>query len=957
MGLLSLLGAFLASSFLAAPAADAQGPVWAISSASSPTNFAAGDETGDDRYVLTVVDVGTGPAQGNPIEVTDTLPSGITASGISGEDLGNGQPLSCHLTPTLSCNYEGFEVAPGDVLQIEIAVKVSSGVATSVDNSAMVTGGGAEASGTVEGTTTISSAEAGFGVSGFATTWSGPQAGTSVNITAGFTFNQVVSGGETIPAVAAKEVILNLPPGFLANPRALPKCAVSEIVGGTCSAGAAVGVAFMSTRSEHGGEPASYSSLVYNAEPLFGEPWAVVLILPSGPLRLPLTLRSNGDFGLRIAAAALPEVNALISMTMTLWGVPGAYDGAGPDHVVAGGAPSFGGAVGASARFLTSAGKCGAPLPDSTLVADSWALPGVFVEASSPTSALTGCNGLSFDPSLALTPDISEANEPSGYELDLTIPQTEEPEKPASAELREATVTLPEGATVSLSSADGLKACTQAQAGLDSTSASTCPEASKVGEVSLQTPLLASPLHGHVFFAAPIENPLGASLAVYLLAEGPGLQIKLAAQLRSNPVNGQLTIVFRELPQIPISGLDVRFYGGARALLSTPSECGVVTGTSELTPWSGNAAALVSSSFEVDSRANGVPCAVPPPFGPIFQAGSTTTGEADVYDSLTMLLSRADQEEQFGGITIQAPSAVAQMFSGVPPCGEPQASSGTCPTSSEVGTVAAQAGLGPDPADLNGYVYLTGAHGGSTQGLSIVLPVAPGPFELGAVVVRASTQIDSVTGRLNIASDRLPSVVSGVPLNLKALVLQFTHGEFRIAPDGCEPLTVTGTITSLQGSSVSASADPLGASSSSCPPPESPSPAPIGGNGVSHGSASELLIGKRITTIGGGRVAVELTCSAKSECRGSLILTIKTKTRGRKRRSKTTSIGKAAFSVPPGKVTAVKLKLDAAAWAALKADHGRLNATMTVRKVSPEPVQIFAQKVQLVRTQPAKRRP
>jgi len=126
---------------------------------------------------------------------------------------------------------------------------------------------------------------------------------------------------------------------------------------------------------------------------------------------------------------------------------------------------------------------------------------------------------------------------------------------------------------------------------------------------------------------------------------------------------------------------------------------------------------------------------------------------------------------------------------------------------------------------------------------------------------------------------------------------------------------------------------------------------------MSHGSASELLIGKRIPTIGGGRVAVELTCRAKSECRGSLILSIKTETRGRKRRSKTTSIGKAAFSVPPGKVTAIKLKLDAAAWAALKADHGRLNATMTVLKVSPAPVQTFAQKVQLVRTQPAKRRP
>jgi hypothetical protein len=679
----------------------ADGPMWAISSASSPTNFVAGDETGKDMYVLTVVDTGDGSTtEGSPIEVVDTLPSGLVASGISGEDLGNGQALSCGLMPTLGCSYEGFKMAPGDVLQIEIRVKVSPGIASSMVNSTTVTGGGAADGASIRDPTTISSAGAGFGISDFAAMWSGTQAGASVNLTAGFTLNQVVTGGgKTVPAVDAKEVALNLPPGFVTNPTAVPQCSVSEAEKDACPASAAVGVAFTSSSSEVGGAPAQYSSLVYNASPSLGEPGALVLMLPNGPVRLGLTIRTDGDYGLRMAANDLSQVDALISMTLTLWGDPGAYDGfgAGPDHVVAGGAPSFGSPGGQVARFLTSAGACGGAAPASTLSADSWAAPGMFDEAFSMTPAVTGCQRLPFAPSLSVAPDVIAADEPSGYEVDLHIPQPEDPEGLASADLEDAAVTLPEGAGISLSAANGLKACTEAEVGLGSPAAVTCPDASKVGQAAIRTPLLVNPLEGAVYLAAPNENPFGSPLAMYVVAEDPvtGVRVKFAGQLEPDPVTGRLTIVLRELPQLPISGLELHFFGGARALLSTPSTCGLATSTSELTPWSGNVGVMAFSDFELDSGPNGTPCSEPRPFSPIFQAGSTTAGEADAYDSLTLLLSRTDQETELGTIAIQTPPAVAQMFAGVPPCGEPQASEGKCPTASEIGTAAAAVGLGP----------------------------------------------------------------------------------------------------------------------------------------------------------------------------------------------------------------------------------------------------------------------
>jgi hypothetical protein len=947
VGLLLALGAGVG----AAPA-DADVQAWAISSASSPTNFRAGDETGDDTYVLTVVDNGFGSAtSGSPIEITDALPSGLTASGISGEDLGNGRALTCRLTPTLGCSYEGFEMAPGDVLQIKLAVKVAPGVASSVVNSATVAGGGAAVAASAEDPTTISSMSAGFGVSSFAVGWSGTQAGASVNLIAGFTLNQLVSGGETIPAADPKEVALSLPRGFVTNTSTTSACSSVEAAKGACPAAAAVGVAFASTASGKGDAPAPYSSLVYNATPSPGEIGALVLFLPSGPVWLGLTLRTNGGDQLRLAARDLPQVDPLISMTLTLWGVPAADNGSGaaPDHVIAGGSPSFGSPGGPAKRFLTSAGTCDGAEPASTLAADSWVAPSVSAEASSTSAELTGCNRLPFNPLLHVASDVAEAETPSGYEVDLDVPQPEAAEGLASAELKEATVTLPEGADLTLSAADGLQACTEAQVALDSPAPATCPDAAKVGRVAIRAPLLSNPLEGAMYLAAPQENPFGSPVALYIVAEEPlsGVRVKLAAQLEPNPVTGQLTIVLHELPQIPVSALEMHFFSGARALLSTPPLCGAFTGTSELTPWSQDTGVIASSTFEIEQGLSGAPCSGSRAFSPAFQAGSVAAGEADTYQSLTFLVTRAEGEEELGAIAIQAPAPVAQMFAGVPACEEPEAPQGTCQAASEVGTVTARAGLGYAAAELSGDVYLTGPYGGGAQGLEIVLPIDPGPFELGSLVVRASAQVDPATRRLTIATDRLPSVVDGVPLHLGALRLQLDRGQFRISPDGCEPLTVTGTISSPQDSSVTIATEPLGVSSSPCPSPPAVTTATT--EGVSP-TATVSLVGAHIPTKRNGRGAIELRCIGTATCHGTLTLIVKRPTRMRgKRRFETTTIGAAAFSVAAGTTATVQLELNATGRALLAADHGRLNARLTIRKASPAPSQTRFEKVQLVR--------
>ena len=153
----------------------------------------------------------------------------------------------------------------------------------------------------------------------------------------------------------------------------------------------------------------------------------------------------------------------------------------------------------------------------------------------------------------------------------------------ASADLREASVALPAGFAISPSAAGGREACTPAEIGLNDAKAPTCPEPSKVGTATIATPLLEDPLEGSLYLAQPYDNeaafgspehPGGSLLALYLVAEGDGMLIKLAGNVQANPQTGRLTVTFAKLPQLPIGELRLSLYGGERALLATPAACG-----------------------------------------------------------------------------------------------------------------------------------------------------------------------------------------------------------------------------------------------------------------------------------------------------------------------------------------------------------------------------------------------
>ncbi len=165
-------------------------------------------------------------------------------------------------------------------------------------------------------------------------------------------------------------------------------------------------------------------------------------------------------------------------------------------------------------------------------------------------------------------------------------------------------------------------------------------------------------------------------------------------------------------------------------------------------------------------------------------------------------MARQSGEQRLSGVRVVAPPGVVGALKGVAQCPEPQASRGECPGDSEVGEATIAAGPGVDPVWIKGHIYLTGPYAGAPFGLSIALPAAAGPFDLGQAVVRARVEVDSHTAQLIISSDPLPSIIRGVPLDIRTVNITINRAGFIVNPTNCAPLSVTGTISSTAGARV-----------------------------------------------------------------------------------------------------------------------------------------------------------
>jgi hypothetical protein len=401
------------------------------------------------------------------------------------------------------------------------------------------------------------------------------------------------------------------------------------------------------------------------------------------------------------------------------------------------------------------------------------------------------------------------------------VPQNQDALGLAEANLKDATVRLPAGLVIDPAGANGLAACSPAQIELHGPNPASCPAAAKIGDVEVDTPLLDHPLHGSVFVATPRENPFHSLLAIYVAVNDPqsGVVVKLAGHVEPDPATGRLTTTFSENPQLPFEDFKLSFFGGSQAVLSTPTTCATYTTTSRLAPWTSPAGAdaTPSDSFPVDNAPGGGPCPVTEsqlPTAADFDAG-TVTPLAGTFSPFVMHLTRADGSQRLSAVAVTLPPGLLGRLAGIAYCpqaaiqqaeqrqgpdgGSLELASPSCPANSEIGRVVVGVGAGAKPLTVQGKAYLAGPYKGAPLSLVIVTPAVAGPFDLGVVVVRAALSVDQQTAQVSAVSDPLPTILEGIPLDVRSLAVELNRPNFTLNPTSCEALAVSGKAISTAG--------------------------------------------------------------------------------------------------------------------------------------------------------------
>jgi hypothetical protein len=642
-------------------------------------------------------------------------------------------------------------------------------------------------------------------------------------MTVNFNVNSVFSPAieARVPVGDIKELEVGLPAGVVVNPKSTPtRCTEqallhSEVdeIDEACPLSSVIGV----TRSFTG--PITNSSPVYNMVPPVGEAAELGFIVKGTvAVHILSKIRTGTDSGISSITPGLGQVY-LLGNKLTLWGDP-----SDPIHDPERGFCDYSTVKEDEAKQDAETGKhidlchvepnneplltlptsCTGALQSSISV-DSWQEPEVFVNDSNETLGMTGCDKLRLSPSFTAVPDTVQADTPTGLTFDLNTPQEGLVAKHALAapDLRTTTVTLPAGVAINPGQAAGLVACQPSETGVGTTAPPSCPAASKVGTVEITTPLLDNKFFGNVYVLP--SNPPNLELLVGASAEG--INIKLVGQVHLDPVTGQLTTTFANTPQLPFSDLKLSFSGGAQAALTTPTHCGVYTTVGDFVPWSSPESpdAITEGSFAITSGPAGSPCPGSVlPFSPSMIAGATTD-QAGGFTNFSLLLQRADGQQRINSLQFKTPEGLLGMISKVPLCEEPQAAQGTCSSASQIGHTVVAAGPGPYPLVVPGPnqapapIYLTGGYKGAPYGLSIAVPVIAGPFNLGTVVVRSKIEVDPHTTELTVTTDPLPSILDGVPTDLRTINAVIDRPGFMFNPTDCNPRAFSGTAFSVEG--------------------------------------------------------------------------------------------------------------------------------------------------------------
>lgn len=438
-------------------------------------------------------------------------------------------------------------------------------------------------------------------------------------------------------------------------------------------------------------------------------------------------------------------------------------------------------------------------------------------EAATPTGA-TGCDKVPFEPTVAVNPTGPKATdtaEPVTVEVGIPF-EKGKPEGITNSYLKTAKVTLPEGMGINPSSANGLVACTNQQFAMGTNDPVACPNDSKIGTVTVETPSLpAGSIGGAVYVGEPLKNGPGTSesgeqFRIFIHASGPerGVNVRLVGKISLNSQTGQITATVEENPEAPFSSFQIHLDGGPKGTLSTPYTCGPNKTVTELDPWSGNPAAKPSGEFTLTNFPGGGSCPKSlgeRPFTPSYSAKSDSS-KAGAYSPFRVSMGRSDGQQELKAVNVTLPKGLTGKLAGIPYCSEQaiaaaQAASGkaeqahaSCSSESAIGSATITAGTGSAPFKTSGTAYLAGPYKNAPLSLAIITPAVAGPYDLGTVVVRVALNVNPETAQVNAVSDAIPNVFGGVKLDIRSIDVNVDRSKFMLNPTNCAAQATTGSI-------------------------------------------------------------------------------------------------------------------------------------------------------------------
>jgi hypothetical protein len=643
-----------------------------------------------------------------------------------------------------------------------------------------------------------------------------------------------------------KTLTQNLPAGFIGNPHATPRCTSAGLAEARCPVDSQIGVVAVLI-----GLPSPSTSYfffpLYNMVPNGDQAGLIAFNTGAGgPILTVLSARTGSDYGLRAKAIGLPRGGLVMPYQVTtyLWGVPAdpshnglrypfndqgnirqctvgneIYDvrpyleqGEYPPLAVCPQEP-FAPQPSSSplTPLLSNPTRCSGPL-SATLETFAYDNETDFAEA--PIPAITGCDQLTFNPSLSAKPTTTETDSASGLDVDLSVPQVVSATTPSPSEIKASTVTLPVGFSINPNAASGKATCSDEDAHFGTEEAARCPEFSKIGTLTIDSSALPTPIPGYLYLGDPLP---GDRYRVVLVADGFGTHIKLAGSALPDPQTGQLTFSFPSLPESPLTNFSLHIFGSERGILATPTQCGTYAVNSTFTPWD---EALPKQSatqfFTLDQGPRGTPCpARSRVFSPSFSAASAgNTGGS--HSPFGLEIRRDDGDQNLSDVQIKTPPGFVATLKGVPYCpesaisrlrgsgysGTAELASASCPAAAQVGMTSASVGAGSKPLYVSGKVYLAGPYKGAPLSLVAVVPAVSGPYDLGNVAVRVALSIDPVTAQVTAVSDPLPKILDGIPLRIRSVQINLNRPDFTLNPTNCDPSAVNARIEGNEGAQV-----------------------------------------------------------------------------------------------------------------------------------------------------------